>query len=391
MNMNNSKELRIGFVVPSFDNGGLESVVSSIARKIREAGAQITIFVEGGTVGYFADQFPRDTVVPLNGNSEKFFAEIISRKINTLHYNYSTFKLGEAKSLGMAVVYTLHNVYTWHDDSAFQSHAASVRQADKIVAVSTYARDYFAARSGLAAAEITVIPNGVDLARMSNAQPRQPAGLHSVGKRFVFAQFSSFHRVKHHRLIVEAAESLYKKRKDFCVIFFGGVGDEAYYAEIKQAVASSSAREAFFLPGRLDDEAVYAALKSTVDCALLTTLQEGCGNAALEAAALGVPVIMTDTGIARDLRASGLDVDVVPATAPIEGVKPEDIERLSRTGRVGNLDALVDAMERRMKAPDDDRSSSKKERREIIHGFPFSMESMCSSYARLFGDLDKLA
>ena len=316
MKNTSNRKLRIGFVVPSFDKGGLQSVVSDLYKYVRSVGHEGTIFVEKDEIGYYSGLLDPQDLVVLRSRQEEFFAEISARKINVLHYNYSDFMLPEAKKTGIAIIYTLHNVYTWLDDAMFQVRAQAIACSDCIVANSTYTKNYFERRSGSRHEKLIVIPNGVDVEGLRHATPIRPSKYNIPEGKYVFAQFSSFHRVKHHVVLIRAAERLAKKRDDFHVAFFGNIGDKQYFDEICNAINVSPARRHLSYPGYLKSDEIGGVLLGTVDCALMTTLQEGCGNAAIEASAVGRPLIMTDTGIARDLQ----------RRAPISRLSPQHVK-----------------------------------------------------------------
>ncbi|MDE2361420.1 MAG: glycosyltransferase family 4 protein [Hyphomicrobiales bacterium] len=377
------RNLRVGLVAPAFDKGGLESVVFGLYEHLKRNGHQATVFVENSSVGYFADRLGAGDLAVLDRRADAFFAEIAARRINVLHYHYSTFMLPEMRSLGIGAIYTLHNVYTWLDSATFRARAEAIDCCDAVTAVSTYARDYYARRAGSTDADIAIIPNGVDVEALRTAAPIARTRFAIPEDRYLFAQFSSFHRVKHHMALVRAAEKLYARRRDFHVAFFGNVGDRQYHDEIRQAINASPARDHFSLPGYLNEDEVAGVLLGAVDCAMMTTLQEGCGNAALEAAAVGRPVIMTDTGVARDLERSGADIEVVPTACDVDRLTLEEIERLSRDGRTPNLPSIVAAMTRRIGEGRRPRAASKADFEFSIGPALRQFETLYAASARL--------
>ena len=192
-------------------------MVYSLYKDLKMRGAQVTLLIETDTIGYFASLIDKGDVCVFNLREEQFFSEIAFRRINVLHYHYSTFYLDRAKAAGLAVLYTLHNVYTWLDDAAFRARADIILQANAVLAVSHFAARYFCERANCGESALMVVPNGVNVASDANISVTAPQDFGVPDDRFVFAQYASFHRVKHHAVLVRAAERLMSSSKvPFC-------------------------------------------------------------------------------------------------------------------------------------------------------------------------------
>lgn len=371
----------IGLVIPAFASGGLELVVLDLYRLLNSRGFRATIFVETVRAAKLPADVPETDLVVLEKSEEKFFGEVARRKIRAFHFHYSTFAMTKVKAAGFRTMYTLHNVYAWLDEADFKAHAEAVLTSDVIVAVSQYAADYFVRRAQCAPARVRAIPNGVDIDAARKIAAKSKRQLDLDEGIFLFAQFSSLYRVKHHAVLIAAAERLAGKYKDFQLGFFGAKGDKNYFAEMKEMWGNSSAKSHVKYYGEVTNRDAIAILKGAVDCALLISLQEGCGNAALEAAALDVPLIMTDTGIAGDLKKARLDVDVVRPAVPIDRLTPDLIEQFSRIGATDNLDQIAKAMERRLLAARKKRPAPRKA------AFPFTLAETHKAYEALYRGL----
>lgn len=333
----------IGIVVPSFDKGGLEQVALNLYRGYRALGCRAVVLVENNVAGAMLERLdsPDDAVI-LNREEGLFLETLAARDIDVLHYHYSSFGLAAARAFGIFTLYTLHNVYTWLDDAAFAHHAGQVREADRIVAVSSFVRDYFQRRSGCPLERIDLIPNGVDLGWLDGRAPLPELGLPEG--RFVFAMPASTHPVKHHALAIAAAETLLSRRKDFQLLLLGNAGEEACEAEIEALIARSPAGPHITRAEYLPHDAMARFYREVADCVLLPTIQEGCSNVVLEALALDLPMILTDVGNAREARAMSRRVRVIEAAEDVERLTPARIAELSLTGRTRNHRALVEAM-----------------------------------------------
>jgi glycosyltransferase involved in cell wall biosynthesis len=373
--MNRLSALRVGFVVPSFDKGGLERVALELYRACSRRGISATVFSQSGAFGALADEVDPADLVAVCNRHDNFFAEATARRITTLHYNYSTFQLREATEAGIRTIYTIHNYYTWLDDRSFAARAEIIRAASAVVAVSEGVKRYFEKRANWDGGRVQVILNGARFSgQFSTLAPITP----KRGDRpHVFANVASFYRAKHHALLIRAAEILHQRGLEFSLLLIGGKGDERYEAEIEARLRKTPAKDCIQKLGFRPHEELERILRDEVDTVVMASIQEGGPIAALEALALGKRVILTDTGAARDMavRMPHL-VTVIPCAQDIETLDANAIERLSRNGDCRNLAPLVDAMAARIAAgppsapPPDTR-------------FPFDMETFEEGHLRL--------
>lgn len=379
---------RIGLVLVSLETGGLENVVFNLYSNLKKAGQEVTVFVETDKVGYYASRVALDDIVVLKNRLDEFFTEIARRKINILNYHYSAFGLLEAKKIGVATIYTLHNCYTWMDDDSFVERAALIEQCDHIIAVSTFVKNYYINRSGSQLENISVILNGIDVESLRGAKPIKRRQFSLSENKFIFAQFASFYPVKHQLVAIRAAEKLLAIRNDFELIFFGNVGDKYYFDEICTEIERSPARSHIRYLGNLPNEQVPGVLLGCVDCALATTMQEGNSISILEAACLGVPIIMTRTGSFEDLQKLGLDISYVPLPLNTTAINPNTIARTSRNGLTDNLIDIVLAMQARLEG----HANTRNARVDLnkLGDFPYSDHKMTEDYLRVFGTMQKI-
>lgn len=380
---------RLGFVVPSFDKGGLEQVVYNLFKAAQEAGHDVTLFVEAGNKGEFASCLNEEDIVFLNGDRQLFFRELMARRIQALHFNYSVFCLEEAQQLGIGCVYCIHNIYTWLDDPSFEVRAKQMACADHLVAVSSFVANYVQERSGIPAEFIQAIPNGIAVDQIDaiKASTKPLDGVPS--QTFVFGMLASFHRVKMQKSLIGAAEQLQREGLAFSIALLGNVGDPEFYAEFEQALSLSSAKDHFAVLGHVPHEDAIAHLKGAIDCALLTTLQEGASNTSLEAIACGVPLILTNTGFADELADNFPDLaTVIPAHLHWSEITPQSTIDMSQKTELPNQSELVMAMRTAIEKHDNDLQSRLK--RHTPNRFDFTVEKMADQHLALLEKTVKL-
>lgn len=378
----------VAIVVPSFDRGGLEQVALNLYRGYRALGSRCIVLVERNEAGYMLGRLerPGDGII-LNGDESLFVEALARHEIDVVHYHYSTFGLAAARRLGLFTLYTVHNVYTWLDDAGFAHHAGQIMEADRVVAVSRFVRDYFCRRAQVPMDQVDVIPNGIDLSWIAGAGAGTLPDLDIPAGRFVFVLPASYFPVKHHPLALRAAELLLSRRKDFHLVFVGNVGDEGYAVDVDTLVASSPARTHVSQVACLSHDQMAAVYQQLADCVVLPTIQEGCSNVVLEALAFDRSLIITDVGNAAEARALSPRVRVIDRAEEIDALTPDRIEALSRTGDCRNLRALVDAMASAMTVRGGDAGEAELvERREAI-----GLNRMVDGYHRLFRSAAPLA
>jgi glycosyltransferase involved in cell wall biosynthesis len=374
---------RIGLVLKNFNSGGLENVVFNLYQGLKKIGYEVTIFVENGEDGYYADRVNREDKVFFNGKSDEFFTEIARRKINCLNYHYSTFSMAEVIRCGLSVIYTMHNCYTWLDDEEFSNKAAIIEQADAIIFVSTFVKNYYNTKSGSKHLNSKVVLNGLPFDQLRVAKAITKKQLNIDPSKFTFGQFASFYPIKYQLLALCAAEELLSNRDDFQLLFFGGVGDDVYFNKIQSLIKNSKASRHIKYMGLIPNEQVGGVLKGSINCAIATTMQEGNSISILEAAALNIPIIMTETGGYLDLISHNFKISTISLPIDTFELNSDVINKLSDQVNKRLLGQLVAEMGCQI---DLWNKANSKVPRKINTTFPFSIENMVQEYSYVFND-----
>jgi len=188
------------------------------------------------------------------------------------------------------------------------------------------------AEQGYDERRISVIPNGIDLARFP---PRAPADDPIV------AVFSRLNRLKGIEYFLDAAARLLAR---FPHARFWIVGDSitpAYREELAARAEALSLRERTAFLGFRDD---VPALLRQVSVSVLPSLSEGLSNVVLEAMAAGVPVVATAVGGTPELIRHGETGLLVPprdaaALSAAIGSLLEDPARANALGAAARREA----------------------------------------------------
>ena len=378
-----SPRVSVALITPAFDRGGVEQVVLNLYHGYRRAGCDCIVMVETNQAGYLASFIgDEDDVFIFDGNEKLFLKKMFERRVNVAHYNYTFLGLSALKAVGVFTVYTLHSVYTWLDGTSFERCRSEVLQANEIVAVSTYVRDYFCKRARLESRPIRVIQNGVDVEALeAGAEHLRRSDLDLPDNVHVFAHIGSFFRNKHQAVTIRAGEILAARGRDFRLLLVGNVGDPVLHKELVAMLGLSPARDRVRLVDFISREQIRSFYRDIVDVVLLPSLQEGCSNVVLEALVFDKPMVLTDVGNARDAASLSNSVSIIPAAYPqVHDLDERMIDRLSRTGDTPNAKPLADAMEAWMGevVPGATRAADPELRRSL------STDAMVAAYLNLF-------
>ena len=144
-------------------------------------------------------------------------------------------------------------------------------------------------------ARMSVIPNGVDIEHVRNAQPDPEL---ASDTRFKVLMVSSFRPMKDHLTLIRAMSLL---PEDYVLYLAGGAefpAHKAIMASCRQAVEEMGLLGRVRFLGRMDH---VAGLINACDVVVLSSRHEGMPISILEAMAAGKPVLASDVNGIRDI------------------------------------------------------------------------------------------
>lgn len=171
------------------------------------------------------------------------------------------------------------------------AEAVACRRADWVITVARADRDDLVQRHFVDSGRVTHIPNAMDLSRFAMTESREAAkrALDIAPERFVVATVS---RLVPQKAVGDAIDAMAKLRDATFVV----IGDGPERAELRSRAAGVGV-SAMFLGDRDDVPRLLAA----ADVFLLSSKWEGEPIALLEALAMGLPCVATDTDGAREI------------------------------------------------------------------------------------------
>lgn len=163
-------------------------------------------------------------------------------------------------------------------------------------AVARFSRQY----ARLAPATVSVIPNGVDLAKFQSARPLAPHELNAPPETLWMLCVGRLHPQKGQRLLLEAVAPLLESHPRWRLML---VGEGPMRQSLEEHIERLRCRDQVRLLGwRVD----VPRLMKTATLLVLPSLWEGLPNVVLEAMAAGLPVVASDVEGVREVLETGV-------------------------------------------------------------------------------------
>jgi glycosyltransferase involved in cell wall biosynthesis len=299
-------------IVPQMNRGGVERGTVEIAEAIVKNGWKAVVVCNGGRMenqlrraGAEVYILPVDTKNPLKWPSvrRKLKTVLLSVGADIVHVRSRApawIALPLAKSLGLSTIATIHSKFV-PQNFLKNIYNRKMLSADKTIAISEYVKSVLRVHyaDAVAEEEITVIHRGVDLAVFDPAQVSQhrivrlseTLNLPDDGPVVMLPARAT--EWKGHTLLIEAVAQL--EAKDVTLLLLGAGDGNSRFVERLRALAVKTG-----LDGRLrivegtDD--MPAALMLADVVAMPSIVPEPFGRVALEAQAMGRPVVAFNHG-----------------------------------------------------------------------------------------------
>lgn len=360
---------QLALFTPAFDRGGVERMLTQLARGLDGLGVRVDLVVNRRSPHYL-NTLPNSVRVvelsalagkPLDGAVAYLRTEHPAVLLSSKDEN-NLLALEAKRIAGVPTQIWLRSAiaessrvagqFFWKRWMSYRSMRRIYPAADGVIAVShDLARDV-AEITGMPLADIRIAHNPVVTPEMLNlaAQPVSHPWLNDAGTPVIIG-IGRLARVKNFALLVE---SFARVRKVIaCRLLILGEGRER--AHLEQLAAKLGVGDAVDLPGYVDNPYAYL---SRARLFVSSSLSEGSPNALTEALALGVPVVATDCR-------SG----------------PREVLQDGRYGplvQVEDVDALADAMLRTLENP-----LPAEFLREAA--LPYTIEGSAREYASILG------
>lgn len=257
----------------------------------------------------------RAVINPLNVATLAAFCR--RRRIEILHAHHlntdTVYARRLARLLGLRFVLTLRGGETeeWITTPARRRYVVEqLTHADAVTAVSASLLEQATALVPAIAARGSVIPNPVDSTALRAATAPATAADGSRAPYLLFA--GRLEPMKHVECLVDAyAQVLARDPAYSCDLLIAGTGSLAEPLRARAAVGAAAARIRFL--GRVDHARMLRLIADARAVVLPSRCSEGCPNVALEAMALGTPVVLSDLASHAELVEDGVSGLLFPS------------------------------------------------------------------------------
>ncbi|TGD96940.1 glycosyltransferase family 4 protein [Methylobacterium nonmethylotrophicum] len=377
-------------IIPELEAGGAERTAVDVAAALAGAGARALVATEGGRlVGELQAKGGAWVPFPARAKNPLVMALNVGRlmricraeRVELIHARSRApawVALGAARRLRLPFVTTYHGSYAGRSPAKLLYNSVMAR-GDVVIANSHFTADAIRRLFPQVAGDrVRVIHRGTDLAAFAPSQvsPQRVEALRRAWgvaphERVVLlaARLTAW---KGHRILIEAAAALRDEGlADFTVVLAGDPqGRTAYVRELDAMIAAYGLAGQVRRVGHCAD--MPAAFRAASVVAVPSTEPEAFGRSAVEAQALGTPVVVSDLG-------------AVPETV----LAPPEVPAAERTGwRVpaGDPRALAGAVAEALQLGASARDALVRRARRHVEAH-FSLELMLADTLAVYADL----
>ena len=328
-------------VLPGLGEGGAERGTADLARYLIAQGWRAMVVSAGGPgqseleeIGAKCVRLPLHTKNPftIRANIRRLQRVIREHKVQLVHARsrapaWSAYYA--ARRCKVPFVTTFHGVYMGSEGLFKRRYNAIMARGERVIAISDYVAEHVRSRYQVPPERLRLIPRGVDTAAFD------PAAVSEERRAALAAQWQiepdtrvlmlpgRIVRRKGHTLLLRALERL--PRRNFLCLLVGDVeGGSTYPGEVEGLIGAMDLREVVRMVGACHDMPAAFALADVV-VVPSTQAPEPFGRVAVEAQAMGKPVVVTDIG--------GLGETLMPAATGWL-VPQDDIDELARALRL---------------------------------------------------------
>jgi glycosyltransferase involved in cell wall biosynthesis len=300
-------------VIPSLETGGAERAVIDIAAALVRRGDRALVASEGGRLeAELADAGGRLVRLPTASKNPARIGLLAHRLIRLIRAENVDIVHARSRApawaarlasrrTGIPFVTTFHGIYSERNAMKRRYNSVMAR-GDIVIANSHYTAELIKERYGTPAGPIVVIRRGIDGAAFSFAAVgearrqslRRAWGL--GGGEAVVLNLARLTEWKGQRVLVEAASMPPLSEHEGLVVVLAGdtQGRDKYRAALEDLIARHDLKGRVRIVGHCDD--APAALSLAGVAVVASTEPEAFGRTAIEAAAMGIPVVATGIG-----------------------------------------------------------------------------------------------
>ncbi len=366
-------------VITALDAGGAERTAIDVARAVVASGGKAWIATKGGRLQGEAEAAgakmilgPFDSKNPLTiwRNTKTLADAILTNTIDIIHARsrapaWSAFQA--ARRTGARYVATYHGIYN-AKSSLKRWYNSIMARADAVIANSNFTAEHVRGQHQVAEIKLHVIPRGIDIAAFT-PETVTPERIDAIRKQWslrpgkpVIVLPNRLTRWKGQLTLIEALAKL--PHKDFEAVLVGDAQQrDAYVQELLSAIDRHGLTQNVRIPGHCSD---MPAAFMAADVIVTPSIEpEAFGRVAVEAQAMGRPLIASNLGAQAETVADGVTGFLFP---------PGDAEALA------NL-----IMKALTLSPEQRREMQTKARARVLKSY--TVEAMCVATLDVYRNL----
>ncbi len=349
-------KLTVVQILPELDEGGVEGETFDLALYLAAHGHRSIVISGGGRLVARLEQAGCEHIQwPSIGEKSlrclpyipKLRALLLAEQVDVLHLRsrlpawvgYLAWKL-LVKSQRPALITTFHGFHS------INSYSAIMAKGERVIAVSAVIRQHIIDNYVIDAEKISVIYGGVDAAftpqavavdRVQRLRARWLSG--HTGKPVIILP-GRFTQLKGQDILIDSL-ALIKDREFVCLLLGDTEEHPNFTKKLRERIHAYGLDEKILLPGHCSDMPA-ALLLADVVVSATSTKPEAFGKVAIEAMAMGKPVVATAHGGSLETIVSGKTGWLVPpldaqAMAAAISLVLADSPRAAEMGRQGQL------------------------------------------------------
>ena len=302
-------------VTPELNAGGVERTTLEMAQAISRAGGLALIASAGGRLepdlkaaGGELVKLPVQSKNPLTliANAWRLARLARNRHVDIIHARsrapaWSAWLA--ARMTGARFVTTFHGIYNARSPLK-RFYNSIMAKGDAVIANSEYTREHILSHYVVDPERVIAIPRGADL-DVFDAEKAPPGDVAAMRRawnvaendaRLVVLAPARLTRWKGQLTLIEAAKLIEQRRPGTLKVIFAGdaQGRLSYVREMQAAIDAAGLRETVAMAGHID---TMPAALAACDVAVFPVIEaEAFGRGAVEAQAMGVPVIASNLG-----------------------------------------------------------------------------------------------
>lgn len=345
------RRLTVLQVIPNLGAGGAEQTTVDVTAALVKAGHKAIVVSNGGP-RVVEIQRAGGTHITLSAqsknplmmwcNAQKLKKIIRDHQVDIIHARsrapaWSALKA--ARDTGIKFLTTCHAPYNIRGSEWKRKYNSGIAKGDLVIANSEFVAHYLVDNYGVEVDKIRVIPRGIPLDKFDDSRVTAERMLRLTQSWRIpeVAQIvllpGRLTRWKGQGVLIEAMDKL-KRRDVYCILLGDDQGRTEYREELEQMIHAFHLEDRVRIAEHCDDMAVAYKMASVVVSASIEP--EGFGRVAVEAQAMGIPIIATNIGGSRETIIPDITGLVIPPQDP---------------------DALAKAIDKVLSLPPDERAN----------------------------------